>query len=426
MREFKIQKYILFMKKLLPILLIGLLGITACSHLFNNGDPNAPKTLSRELTASEKKLVKADHTFSYEIFSQTVAADKKANIFISPLSISMALGMTMNGANGETKNVMKKALHIQELGQKSINESYASLIELLSSADPKVDMKLANSIWTRKGFLVQEEFTKTCKAFFKARVDSLDFSNSSAVDRINQWISDNTEGLIDAIIEGQIPDNVVMYLINAIYFKGNWRYRFDPENTTKDEFRFGGEAVNVDMMSQENDFSAYISDQVRLLDLPYGDSLFTMTLMMPGDEHKSIEQFVQEDLSASNVDRWISKMSKGLTRIQVPKFQLEYNVTMNSILKDMGMGNAFSKTEADFSNINPYEQLFISKVLHKSFIKVDEEGTEAAAATSVSTGVTSVGPGIRTINFNRPFVFVIRERTSGTILFMGKMGNPGK
>jgi serpin B len=180
------------------------------------------------------------------------------------------------------------------------------------------------------------------------------------------------------------------------------------------------------MMSQENDFSAYISDQVRLLDLPYGDSLFTMTLMMPGDEHKSIEQFVQEDLSASNVDRWISKMSKGLTRIQVPKFQLEYNVTMNSILKDMGMGNAFSKTEADFSNINPYEQLFISKVLHKSFIKVDEEGTEAAAATSVSTGVTSVGPGIRTINFNRPFVFVIRERTSGTILFMGKMGNPGK
>jgi serpin B len=338
----------------------------------------------------------------------------------------MALGMTMNGANGETKNVMKKALHVQELGQKSINESYASLIELLSSADPKVDMKLANSIWTRKGFLVQEEFTKTCKAFFKARVDSLDFSNSSAVDRINQWISDNTEGLIDAIIEGQIPDNVVMYLINAIYFKGNWRYRFDPENTTKDEFRFGGEAVNVDMMSQENDFSAYISDQVRLLDLPYGDSLFTMTLMMPGDEHKSIEQFVQEDLSASNVDRWISKMSKGLTRIQVPKFQLEYNVTMNSILKDMGMGNAFSKTEADFSNINPYEQLFISKVLHKSFIKVDEEGTEAAAATSVSTGVTSVGPGIRTINFNRPFVFVIRERTSGTILFMGKMGNPGK
>ncbi|HKK47096.1 MAG TPA: serpin family protein [Balneolaceae bacterium] len=412
------------MKKLLLVFLISFLGISGCS-LFNNGkSPQTRKELPRALTSKEKQIVNADQSFSYELFRRTVEQDSISNVFISPLSVSMALGMTLNGAADSTKTAMKEVLHLQGMDQQGINESYGSLIKLLSSADPKVEMKLANSIWIRKGFAVQSAFTDTCKKFFKARIESLDFSDPSAVDRINQWVSNNTQGLIDSIIQGQIPGEVVMYLINAIYFKGDWQYQFDENKTTRKDFRTTNGNVKSDMMTQESDLAAYVSDKVKMLDLPYGDSLFTMTLMMPGNEQTSLDKFVAKDLTAQNVHSWISRLSVGKTRVDVPKFELSYDVMMNDILSSMGMQRAFNANKANFSNINPDAQLFISKVKHKTFVLVDEKGTKAAAATSVSVGVTSVGPDIRTIQFNRPFVFMIRERTSGTIFFIGVMKNP--
>jgi len=413
------------MRKLLLIFIVFLIGVSGCT-LFNQSKqrPNS-KTLSRELTAHEKQLVEAGRPFGYELFRKTASQDSGKNIFISPLSVSMALGMTLNGAADSTKIAMKDALHLQSLGQESINKSYTSLIDLLRSADSNVDMKLANSIWIRQGFPVQDAFMETCKNFFKARIESLDFSDPSASDKINKWVSDNTEGLIQSIIQGSIPQDVVMYLINAIYFKGNWRYQFDESETaSKDFYLPDGTTNKVDMMKQKNDLAAYISDQVQMLDLSYGDSLFTMTLMMPGQKDKSINKFVSEDLTAENVHRWISNLSKEPTRVEVPKFKMSYQILLKKTLKKMGMGKAFDPNKANFSNINPDEKLFISKVNHKAFVKVDEKGTEAAAVTSVSMGVTSVGPKIRTIKFDRPFVFLIRERTSGTILFMGIVQNP--
>lgn len=413
-------------QKLLLILLASVFILSACKNLFNKGEDEGPATLPRELTANEKLLVEADHSFSYDIFSRIVETDSSDNIFISPLSVSMALGMTLNGADGETATGMRETLNLQGMDQQSINKAYSSLIELLASADPKVKMKLANSIWSRKGFAVQEKFIEDCKEFFNARIDSLDFSDPSAAETINQWVSENTEGLIEKIIDGEIPDDIVMYLINAIYFKGDWQYQFDPEKTTSKEFATKDGATEVDMMMQKGELAAYVSDEVQLLDLPYGDSLFTMTLMMPADKDTPITEFVQNDLTAENFDRWVSNLSTQETNIEVPKFELEYKITMNDVLAAMGMGQAFDPHNADFSNINPNVQLFIDEVKHKSFVKVDEKGTEAAAVTSVGIGTTSAGPKIRTIKFNRPYVFLIRERTSGAVLFMGKVNNPSK
>lgn len=413
------------MKSVLPVILFVIVGIISCTQVVDKGESEKSKTLSRELTANEQELVKADRSFSYDIFRRTVGRDNSENIFISPLSISMALGMTLNGAAGDTRSAMKEAMYLQGMDLPAINESYASLIELLSSADPNVKMKLANSIWNRKGFLVSNDFIEKCEASFGARVDSLDFSEPAAVNTINQWVSDNTEGLIDTIIEGNISSETIMYLINAIYFKGDWQYQFDSDETSKKDFITSDDnLVQIDMMNQTNNLAAYVSDEVKMLDLPYGDSLFTMTLMMPGSHQTPVEEFVQNKLTADNMDEWISQLTEDTTNISVPKFNLEYEVMLNDILKTMGMEEAFDSSVANFTNINPDVPLFISQVKHKSFVEVNEEGTEAAAVTSVSMGVTSTDPQIRTLSFDRPFLFLIRERTSGTVLFMGKVSNP--
>jgi serpin B len=412
------------MKKLAVTLMCLALWLSGCSLLFDKGETKKGESLPRPLTASEQEIVKADRTFSYDLFRTTLQNENDDNIFISPLSVSMALGMTVNGAAGKTREEMKSVLHLQDMDMQSINESYLSLIELLRSADPKVNMKVANSIWTREGFTVNEDFKKTVEEFFKARISSLDFSDPSAADQINQWVRDNTDGLIDSIVDGSIPREVVMYLINAIYFQADWQYQFDPEDTAPKEFKTPNDLLTVDMMSQKNDLAAYVSEEVEILDLAYGDSLFSMTLLMPHDDQQRIGEFVQDKLTADNMQFWLSELSVEETQIEVPKFKIEYDLKMNELLRGMGMESAFNTDKADFSNINSDRQLFISKIKHKAFVEVNEEGTEAAAVTSVGVGVTSVGPKVRTLKFNRPFVFVIRERTSGTILFMGKVSDP--
>lgn len=408
------------------LLLIFLIASAGCSSMISSkNDSESPQTLPRELSRHEKELVDAGQTFSYSLFKQTLRREESGNIFISPLSVSMALGMTLNGADGKTATAMKNTLALQGLTMPEINESYASLIKLLQEADPAVKMKLANSIWIRDGFPVKQPFKETGRKFFEARIEALDFSDPNAPDIINQWVSDHTGQLIDGIIEGRIPDEVVMYLINAIYFKGDWQHPFDPDDTQKRKFTMqDGSEQKLAMMSQKDTLSAYISDEVQLLDLPYGGGLFSMTLMMPAGSQTSIDSFVTEQLTSENMQRWLSSASVAPTDISLPKFEMEYKVSMNEILKSMGMGVAFVPGSANFSKISDSGKLFIDKVMHKSFLTVDEEGTEAAAATSVSIGLTSASPQARSIHFNRPFVFVIRERTSSAILFMGVMRNP--
>lgn len=406
------------------LLFAGVLFFQSCGEMIVGVE--GPKgELPRDLTVTEMQIIEADQSFSYELFRNTVDFDDEENIMISPLSVSMALSMTLNGAEGETFDAMRKTLKMSGLDLDEINDGYKSLIKLLVELDPEVTLKVANSIWHDDEFLVKQEFLDRLIEVFGASIEDMDFKDPASVNRINDWVNTNTEGLIEKIID-EIPDDMVMYLINAIYFKGNWLYKFDEKDTRIDDFYLeNGEKKEVDMMIQSDRFATYFSEQVHMIELPYGDSLFSMTVLMPADERQPLDQFISESVTSENLNRWRSDLRTPLQKIpvQLPKFEMKYEIKYNDILKAMGMEIAFDAYSADFSGIADMspQNLFISEVKHKTFIRVDEKGTEAAAVTSVGMMPTSMP---QSMIVNRPFVFIIHERESGTNLFMGKVMNP--
>lgn len=410
---------------LLITFLLSLTLLKCQSAVTDPGDDSKKGQFPRDLTSAEKDLVKADQQFSYNIFKQTVSYDQESeNVFISPLSISMALAMTLNGSEGQTFDDMRKTLALEDMELDAINHSFQSLMDLLISLDPDVQLKIANSLWYREDFAVNSEFQQRLRDFFNAEIEGLDFSDPASIDIINNWVKDNTEELIDKIID-EIPGNAVMYLINALYFKGEWLYQFDPDDTAPASFyKEDGKTIEVDMMNREGRFATYFSEEVQMIELPYGDSLFTMTVLMPADDQTPIDHFVKEALTAQNLREWRSNLSVGYqeTVVRMPTFELEYELTYNEILKSMGMASAFTAGKADFSGLveGGTADLWIDEVKHKTFVRVDEKGTEAAAVTSVSV-VESLPPSMIV---NRPFVFIIYERESGINLFMGKVENP--
>lgn len=405
------------------LLFAGFLFFLSCGDTIVGVD--GPKgELPRDLTVTEKLIIEADRSFSYKLFRKTVAYDDEQNIMISPLSVSMALSMTLNGAEGETFDAMRETMELSGMDLNEINDGYRTLIKLLVEVDPEVKMMVANSIWHDAGFPVKQDFLDRVSEAFGASVEDLDFSDPTSVDRINNWVNSNTEGLIENIID-EIPDDMVMYLINAIYFKGNWLYPFDEEDTRIDDFNLeNGETKQIDMMTQSDRFATFFSEQVNMIELPYGDSLFSMTILMPADENQPLDQFILESMTSENLDRWRSNLRTPFQNIpvQLPKFEMEYEIEYNDILKAMGMEIAFDDSRADFSGLtDATKRLIISEVKHKTFIRVDEKGTEAAAVTSVGIMPTSMP---QPMIVNRPFVFIIHERESGTNLFMGKVMEP--
>ena len=328
----------------------------------------------------------------------------------------MALGMTLNGANGDTYDAMKSTLELSGLTEDEINQSYKDLIDLLTNLDEEVIFNIANSIWHRENFNVEQLFLDTNKEYFDAEVQGLDFSDPAAKEVINNWVDDKTNGLIDKIIDGNIPADVVMYLINAIYFKGVWAGEFDKVDTSDESFNNSdGSTSTVPLMFQKNDFLYAVTDDYQAVDLMYGDSLFSMTVILPNqgvDINNLVETFDINDLSNQFYSTEI--------HLYLPKFELEWKSSLNDVLKAMGMDIAFDSDRADFKRINSDGGLFIDDVLHKTFIKVDEEGIEAAAVTSVSIGVTSM-PQTTYFRVDRPFIFMIHDHHTETILFVGKV-----
>lgn len=407
------------MKKIIYLMLV--LSIMMLSWQCTK-DPASPTERNvRELTALEKTLVQSDNSFGLKIFGEINKNEQDKNVFISPLSISMALGMTLNGANGETKQAMQTALELVGLTDQQINESYKSLIELLVGLDPKVKFKIANSIWYRNGYTFEQDFLDVNRDYFNARVAGLDFGNPQSKDIINAWVEESTNGKIKEIVD-QIDPLTVMFLINAIYFKGTWTYEFDKNQTRDDFFNLpDGSQVQCKMMAQTGEFSYYANDDFQAIDLPYGDKLFSMTIILP-EQGKSIDALIAT-LNAQNWEAWLGNFSKLEGDLYFPRFKLEYEIKLNDVLKSLGMEIAFDPNLADFTRMYKNGGIYIDNVKHKSFVEVNEEGTEAAAATVVDMRLTSVGSGF-TIRVDRPFVFAIRENHSGTILFIGKIVDP--
>lgn len=385
------------------------------------------KQTPRSLTPAEHEMVQAYNAFGLRLFREIVRDAGEDNVFISPVSVSMALGMTLNGAAGSTEEAMKSTLEFTGMTTAEIDQCYQSLIELLVGLDPEVQFQIANSIWYRLGWTFEQPFLDACQTYFDAEVSGLDFSSPEAAAVINEWVSQSTNGKIPEIVDNPIDIYTVMFLINATYFKGTWTYKFDQGLTKDDQFTLpDGSKAPCKMMQQPEpgktgDFTYCANDSFQILDLPYADGWFSTTILLPAP---SVElDSVIAQLDQETWSQWTAGLGDETGRIEMPRFELRYETSLNDILDAMGMGVAFDPYSADFTGMHAEGGLFISRVKHKTFIKVDEEGTEAAAVTSVEVGATST-PDNFEMRVDRPFLFVIREKHSGTILFIGKIVNP--
>ena len=405
----KISKYYLTM--ILPLVLA-----ISCNLVNSEKDENDPP---RDLSKSEQNIVSSDNVFGIKLFKALNDAEPDSNLFISPLSVAMALGMTLNGAADSAYEAMKNTFELQGLSEDEINQAYKDLIELLVNLDQKVVMNIANSIWYRDDFTVEQDFIDINQTYFNAEVQALDFNDANATNIINNWVDDKTNGLIKKIIDGEIPPETVMYLINAIYFKGTWTYEFD-EKDTKDEsfYNYDNTISTIPLMHQETDLPYFETEEFQAVDLPYGDSLFTMTIILPkdGEDINEIAQIIDNDAWVN----WMNQFSTNKVNVCLPKFTLEWESSLLDVLATLGMGIAFDPYRADFKRINSGGELYISEVKHKTYVSVDEEGTEAAAVTSVGISLTSM-PQIVEMRIDHPFIIAVRERHSGTVLFMGKI-----
>jgi serpin B len=332
--------------------------------------------------------------------------------------------MTYNGANGETKMAMEETLKLYGLTPDEINTSYQTLIEALKSLDKKVVLEIANAIFYRDGFSVEPDFVSVNQNYYDAEVSALDFGSPNALKTINGWVAKKTHDKIETILDRITRDNV-MFLLNAIYFKGIWSSEFEKKNTVERDFHLeNGAAIQTDFMQQEIAVLYNENNLFQAVQLPYGQGNFSMSVFLP-QVNKSLQD-VMENLNKENWKSWMENFSERNVNIQLPKFKYEYEIKLNDILSEMGMGIAFTGG-ADFTGINKNADLYIDYVKHKSFIEVNEEGTEAAAVTVVAVNRLSAGGGGSiSFNANRPFLFAISEKSTGAILFVGTVKNPQK
>ncbi len=394
-----------------------------------DGTPTGPiNHLPRDLTASETHLVAVNNDFAFRLFREVAQrSNPDDNLFISPLSVSMALGMTYNGAAGTTEAAMQNTLGFTGMTRDEINRSYRGVIDLLRGLDPHVDFTLANSIWYRQALTFEPSFFDVTRTYFDAQVSGLDFAAPDAARTINDWVNTQTRGKIPEIVPDPIPNQMVMYLINAVYFKGAWVVQFDKSLTAPAPFRLAdGSTTNVPMMrfQEPSMVRAHRDADVQLLDLRYGGGAYSMTIVMPVGATR-LDSLVA-GLSPLRWNAWVAALDSSRYDVSLPKFKLEYKLGMNDVLTALGMGVAFIPCPAepdcaDLTRMRPVRDLYIDTVVHKTYVDVNEEGTEAAAVTAVGVGITSMPPSIV---IDRPFLFVIRERFSGTILFMGRIMNP--
>ena len=394
---------------------LALIALAACGGEATG--PDRIERLPRDLSATERDLVRASNAFGLELFRRTHAVEEAPNVFLSPLSASMALGMTLNGAAGETWAGMRHALAFGDLDQEEINASYASLLELLTGLDPRVDIAIGNSIWADLGFPVLPTFQQVVREHFDAEARELDFRDPASLETINGWVEQATRGRIERILEEISPADL-MFLINATWFSGDWTKQFDPAKTQRAPFqRADGSTVDVQMMTQKLELPVRFTERWVAGELAYGGGAFGMVIVVPQGE-TSLGDVVSE----LDDDGWAALVASfDTTELDVflPRFTIEYDTYLNEPLAAMGMARAFSG-EADFSRLTP-ERVCIQFVRQKTFVEVDEEGTEAAAVTVVGIGRTSAPPALRA---DRPFLFAIRERLTGTLLFIGAIGDP--
>ena len=373
---------------------------------------------------SEQDFETADEAnkFALKMFAQMHKEEKgNDNFCLSPLSASWALSMAANGAEGTTREQMYATLGFPGNDAEKINAYQQKIIKRLNTLDPeRVTVGIANSMWVNENFKIKKEFEKSNTAYYDATVKNIKF-DAAAVKAINDWCSQKTNGKITEIVK-EIDPMTQLFLINALYFNGRWTSTFNKKRTKEEEFtKENGEKIKVQMMHQNEKMYYYEDENVQMVMKPFGEEKFHMLFILPR-EGVTMDKSVQ--LLAENLDTWYSESEKEEVNLSLPRYKAEYGKSLKSTLQSMGMSDAFTPGKANFGALSK-EELCIGDVLQKTFVKVDEEGAEAAAVTSVALMAMAAGPPKpKNMVINRPFIYIIRERETGNILFIGRNGHP--
>ncbi len=405
-----------FMKKMALIAAFSMaLFLTACKK-----EKETVQTRDLVLTEKEKKKVQDENAFSLYLLKQVHAArPTDGNLFISPLSVGMAMAMTSNGANGSTLTQIREMMRMNSLTENELDAYYKKLIEELPRLDPKVNFSIANSIWYAKQYSFQTSFLNQNQQAYHARIAALDFNTPESVQQINTWVNESTNGKIDKIVEERDP-NAVAYLINALYFNAPWKNKFDPALTSELDFKVSNsQVVKVPFMgSNHMPLKAMSDGEVTVYELPYAHQKYSMVIVLPS-QNQDLFSFINS-LDGQKWSEWMSALKEANLYFQLPKLKFSYELDFKPLFQLMGMDLPF-KPGADFSRMSTQLNLMISTIKHKTFLEVDEKGTEAAAVTSVGMTYTATPSPVR---IDRPFVFAIREMETGLLLFTGAVKNP--
>ncbi|UCS95585.1 serpin family protein [Echinicola marina] len=411
------------MKKYYFSIFVIFLALTSCM----NGDPeNAPLAPKlRVLKDYEKDLANSSSNFAIDLYLQ-LKKSGNPNLFFSPFSIQQALSMTMNGNKGEVLEEYKELLGFENTSLEEANNANHELTQFLKEVDSKVTLNIANGIWYREGLSVKAAFQQTMQKQYLAALSTLDMKDPNSAEIINQWIEKNTNNLIKDMIDQVRPD-AVMYLVNAIYFYGDWKYQFDQNLTSKAPFHTSpSESHQVDMMSLSDpaDINYFKSDNLTYLEIPYSTGQYSMGIILPDGPNLAA---IENELSLSQIDHWKENLHPSAAIIKMPKFKMRQKINnLRDDLEAMGLVTPFYFDNRNFTELfdSHTDPLKISRVIHDALIDVDEKGTEAAAATVVEIELTAANPTPLIISMDRPFIFFIQEKHSGAILFMGKLSDP--
>jgi serpin B len=391
-----------------------------------NVTPEAVDRATKSLTLGKgAKVIQGATDLGFRMFREIVGEKPSSNSFISPLSISMALGMTYNGAGGGTKEAFDKVLGLENLLITEVNPAMRDLQTTLVGADKKVTVNIANSIWTDRKFEPKREFLSANTDYFAAKVQSLDIQSPEAVKAINDWVKQETEEKIPKLFDELSPGTVCV-LVNAIYFNGLWTTPFKKEDTKDLAFTgFDSKESKTPMMSRSaHDFDYQKSDKFTAVRLPYGDARLSMVVLLP-DQKVGLSPIIKE-LNAKNWAAWMAKFKPMEGSVTIPKWKVEGTFELKKALTDLGLGVAFEEGKADFTKLASVKvgELFISRVIHKTMVDVSEEGTEAAAATGVDVALKSMAPEMFEFIANRPFLYAIVDKQTNLTLFFGVFGKP--
>ncbi|MBJ2174098.1 serpin family protein [Aureibaculum sp. A20] len=372
-----------------------------------------------ESIAKSGEIVKANNKFAFSLFKEIAKEESSQNYMISPVSASLALGMVYNGAENQTKEAFNSVFNYGNATLEEVNLVNQNLIAQLSDNNSGAIFNIANSLWIKNSFPVKDAFIDLNKQFYDAKVQNLDFQDPKSVDIINNWVADKTQQKIPTVIDNISP-NMVLFAINALYFKSDWKYQFKEENTNDQSFYpEEGNTKSVAMMNMEQDLSFLSNSLFSSVILPYKNDKYSMIVLLP-NEDKNVTDIIAE-MNDESWYNWLSQYNETRMSLSMPKFTFAYEKMFNEALDNLGLDIAFTDA-ADFSGISEIATQ-IAFVKQKTFIEVNEKGTEAAAVTTIGIGTTSTGSSTR-MTLNKPFLFLITEKKTNAICFIGKIGMP--